>query len=213
MSFCRDAPPEFNDHQRDVFCVFSGHGVSRLRDHLNDSKHFAHENRGRHAPNFDVNAGLMGMDDADDTNVDSESGTNTPVMNVNVAGNHAPGATPVAPGPATGHPTAPFHQAMLNNNPWAPQNFTSSNLHGNGQHLALSQSAPAATGQLWAGNGNTPTHLQGHNLPPPPPLLAHGHGHGHGNAQQVTGMMGATVLDDVDEGDETFGDESELMND
>ena len=34
-----------------------------------------------------------------------------------------------------------------------------------------------------------------------------------GNAQQVTGMLGATVLDDVDEGDETFGDESELMND
>jgi len=26
-------------------------------------------------------------------------------------------------------------------------------------------------------------------------------------------MLGATVLDDVDEADETFGDESELMND
>jgi F-box and leucine-rich repeat protein GRR1 len=33
--FCREAPPEFNDHQRDVFCVFSGHGVTRLRDYLN----------------------------------------------------------------------------------------------------------------------------------------------------------------------------------
>jgi F-box and leucine-rich repeat protein GRR1 len=51
--FCREAPPgtlpshfhpislytntytEFNDHQRDVFCVFSGTGVSRLRNYLN----------------------------------------------------------------------------------------------------------------------------------------------------------------------------------
>ncbi|KAK5200607.1 SCF ubiquitin ligase complex subunit [Cryomyces antarcticus] len=28
-------PPEFNDHQRDVFCVFSGNGVNRLREYLN----------------------------------------------------------------------------------------------------------------------------------------------------------------------------------
>lgn len=35
LVFCREAPPEFNDHQRDVFCVFSGVGVSRLRTFLN----------------------------------------------------------------------------------------------------------------------------------------------------------------------------------
>jgi F-box and leucine-rich repeat protein GRR1 len=33
--FCREAPSEFNDHQREVFCVFSGTGVARLRDYLN----------------------------------------------------------------------------------------------------------------------------------------------------------------------------------
>ncbi|KAF2001747.1 RNI-like protein [Amniculicola lignicola CBS 123094] len=33
--FCREAPAEFNDHQRDVFCVFSGIGVQRLRNYLN----------------------------------------------------------------------------------------------------------------------------------------------------------------------------------
>ncbi len=50
--FCREAPPglssppalcppslmtraEFNEHQRDVFCVFSGVGVARLRGYLN----------------------------------------------------------------------------------------------------------------------------------------------------------------------------------
>ena len=32
--FCRDAPAEFTHPQRDVFCVFSGEGVHRLREHL-----------------------------------------------------------------------------------------------------------------------------------------------------------------------------------
>ena len=29
-------PTEFTDHQRNVFCVFSGEGVNRLRNYLND---------------------------------------------------------------------------------------------------------------------------------------------------------------------------------
>ncbi|KAI9812204.1 MAG: SCF ubiquitin ligase complex subunit [Pycnora praestabilis] len=37
--FCRDAPAEFTDHQRDVFCVFSGVGVNRLRLYLNEAAH------------------------------------------------------------------------------------------------------------------------------------------------------------------------------
>jgi F-box and leucine-rich repeat protein GRR1 len=37
LVYCREAPPEFNDHQRDVFCVFSGVGVARLRSFLNTS--------------------------------------------------------------------------------------------------------------------------------------------------------------------------------
>lgn len=32
--FCRDAPAEFTHPQRDVFCVFSGDGVQRLREYL-----------------------------------------------------------------------------------------------------------------------------------------------------------------------------------
>jgi F-box and leucine-rich repeat protein GRR1 len=35
--FCREAPPEFTDHQRQVFCVFSGQGVGNLRRYLNDN--------------------------------------------------------------------------------------------------------------------------------------------------------------------------------
>jgi len=34
VGFCRQPPEEFNPHQRDVFCVFSGDGVERLRRHL-----------------------------------------------------------------------------------------------------------------------------------------------------------------------------------
>ena len=36
-AFCREAPPEFTQPQREVFCVFSGEGVSRLREFLNRS--------------------------------------------------------------------------------------------------------------------------------------------------------------------------------
>ncbi|KAK0727581.1 hypothetical protein B0T26DRAFT_638275 [Lasiosphaeria miniovina] len=40
-AFCRDAPPEFTDHQRQVFCVFSGLGVVNLRKYLNQERSFA----------------------------------------------------------------------------------------------------------------------------------------------------------------------------
>ncbi|KKA26324.1 hypothetical protein TD95_003516 [Thielaviopsis punctulata] len=36
----RSPPPEFTDHQRELFCVFSGSGVSNLRDFLNNDKRF-----------------------------------------------------------------------------------------------------------------------------------------------------------------------------
>lgn len=47
-AFCRDAPPEFTEHQRNVFLVFSGDGVKNLRRYLTNSPNFAdlHENRG-----------------------------------------------------------------------------------------------------------------------------------------------------------------------
>ena len=157
-----------------------------------------------------VNGSEMGIDDPDDQNIDSGSGTNTPIMNVNVTGTHPPGMTPVAPGPASAHATALYQQALQMNHDWAPQMANSTHAYMQGGGPGLSQSAPASTGGvMWiGGSANAQTQQP---LPPPPPM--HGHGHGHGNAQQVTGMLGATVLDDVDEGDETFGDESELMND
>ncbi|OWB74185.1 hypothetical protein B5S31_g3968 [[Candida] boidinii] len=32
--FCREPPQEFNPHQKSIFCVFSGDGVTKLRKHL-----------------------------------------------------------------------------------------------------------------------------------------------------------------------------------
>ncbi|KAI1080739.1 RNI-like protein [Whalleya microplaca] len=40
-SFCREAPSDFTEHQRAVFCVFSGNGVINLRKHLNTQEEFA----------------------------------------------------------------------------------------------------------------------------------------------------------------------------
>ncbi|KAK1835332.1 SCF E3 ubiquitin ligase complex F-box protein grrA [Podospora conica] len=39
--YCRDAPAEFTEHQRSVFCVFSGQGVLGLRRYLNNERTFA----------------------------------------------------------------------------------------------------------------------------------------------------------------------------
>ncbi|KAI8959262.1 RNI-like protein [Daldinia sp. FL1419] len=40
-AYCREAPPDFTEHQRAVFCVFSGQGVTGLRDYLNTQPEFA----------------------------------------------------------------------------------------------------------------------------------------------------------------------------
>ncbi|KAI4864911.1 RNI-like protein [Hypoxylon rubiginosum] len=39
--FCREAPSDFTEHQRAVFCVFSGQGVAGLRQYLNTQPEFA----------------------------------------------------------------------------------------------------------------------------------------------------------------------------
>ncbi|KAI8624753.1 RNI-like protein [Xylariaceae sp. FL1651] len=46
-SFCREAPPDFTEHQRAVFCVFSGAGVAGLRNYLNTKDEFAEYREGR----------------------------------------------------------------------------------------------------------------------------------------------------------------------
>ncbi|KAI9934257.1 SCF ubiquitin ligase complex subunit [Aspergillus wentii] len=66
-TFCREAPPEFTQQQREVFCVFSGDGVSRLRDYLN-----------RSAPPFREETEATMYDD--DEELDEEEGQVTGLM-------------------------------------------------------------------------------------------------------------------------------------
>ncbi|KAJ5163021.1 Leucine-rich repeat cysteine-containing subtype [Penicillium coprophilum] len=70
-AFCREAPPEFTQQQRDVFCVFSGDGVNRLRDHLNRSE-----------PSFQEEVEATMYDD--DEELDEDEGQMTGLMNATV---------------------------------------------------------------------------------------------------------------------------------
>ena len=200
LTFCREAPPEFNDHQRDVFCVFSGTGVGRLRDYLNQEKARAMAGDGSTTPSLIGDGdrdGDGGIDiDVDTDNLDSD-GSNTPVLNVDVHSHHRAGMTPVIPmpGPSSGllfssQQVGPGHQMA-----WQ------SHHHGGGMgSVLLSSSAPASTGSgMWGYHSSAP---HPHPQPTGPPA----------GAQHVTGMMGAAALDDVDEGDEVF-DGSETMGD
>jgi F-box and leucine-rich repeat protein GRR1 len=66
LAFCREAPPEFNEHQRDVFCVFSGLGVQRLRVFMNTN---GGDDADRETDAFGVNDGTMYHEDEDGDNM------------------------------------------------------------------------------------------------------------------------------------------------
>jgi F-box and leucine-rich repeat protein GRR1 len=232
LAFCREAPPEFNEHQRDVFCVFSGPGVGRLREFLNQQK--AHQSADQALSvttgGSDIGDGGSIMGDGsvagvvgeagEDENPDSD-GVSTPVIAVDVGGNvlgYTPGATPAVPTPPPHHSIAPppLLTQTLHNQAW--QNF--------GQHHSnLSHSAPATMGPVFwnipptphpqgLGIGSLHSHsgsLGSHQFP-----SSFGGGGGQAaGAQQVTGMMGATVLHEVDEeddGDDEGMEGSEIMD-
>ncbi|ROT34524.1 SCF E3 ubiquitin ligase complex F-box protein grrA [Sodiomyces alkalinus F11] len=50
--FCRPPPPEFTEHQRGVFCVFSGTGVSKLREYLHTAPEYEALRDWSHTPRF-----------------------------------------------------------------------------------------------------------------------------------------------------------------
>lgn len=142
--FCRDAPPEFNEHQRDVFCVFSGNGVARLRQFLNEQKDAARASPSQtdSVPPSVVSEGDQ-MEDIDDHNSD---GSGTPVMVVDVQSQYSQGHTVLGPSiiPWQMHPY-PGHM---------------------GTPSTLSQSAPSTSGPGWPGGPPPPlqsnsSHLAG----------------------------------------------------
>lgn len=66
LAFCREAPAEFNDHQREVFCVFSGNGVKRLRNFMNTN---GGEDVDREGDGFGVDDRTMFREDEDGDNM------------------------------------------------------------------------------------------------------------------------------------------------
>ncbi|KAI9742826.1 MAG: SCF ubiquitin ligase complex subunit [Claussenomyces sp. TS43310] len=60
-AYCREAPPEFTQHQREVFCVFSGQGVMGLRRYLNNERAL------RRANGLDDDEVTLNGDDDDQT--------------------------------------------------------------------------------------------------------------------------------------------------
>lgn len=208
LTYCREAPPEFNDHQRDVFCVFSGTGVSKLRDFLNQQKAHAAAAAAANAGGEGSIVGDSSSEFGSEIDAPPQPGgpvtvvpgpSATPMLTMNVAGNYTPGATPGIPTPA---PSIFIPQHIQHGQPNAPPQPP---FHLGGGST-LSQSAPASTTM------NPPWHNH-----PAHGLGVAGYGGQHGNqqgggAQHVTGMMGAAILDEVDEGDEAFGEGSELMD-
>nr|POE88350.1 scf e3 ubiquitin ligase complex f-box protein grra [Quercus suber] len=209
LAFCREAPVEFNEHQRDVFCVFSGNGVERLREFLNERQAAADQAR-RQAPSEVHSSADEDMEDedlamdGDAARHGSSAGDQTPAIEVNVSSQFAPGATPIVPMPGSGSNSL-FAQAILDQQmqhsqpPWPSQP-----IQGPPQHF--SSSAPASTSPAAAARPwpviTVPQQQQPQQFPPPQ----------IGGDQHVTGMMGATMLEDLDEADEIFGEDSEVMD-
>ncbi|KAK2629103.1 hypothetical protein QTJ16_002206 [Diplocarpon rosae] len=79
--FCREAPAEFTEHQRNVFCVFSGMGVMGLRNHLNSLE----ASEGGYDPMID------GPLDDDDDQTMTGMGDTTAMMGATILGDNEDG--------------------------------------------------------------------------------------------------------------------------
>lgn len=125
--FCRDAPRDFTEHQRQVFCVFSGPGVIGLRKFFNNKDEFAeYHEPGMRRPR--VSNGLPaqipevdGFDDADGVEDDDMGEGSEIALDTEPNNNMA-----VPPPP----PPLPFHHGSAGAPLWQPQ-VTPVNL-GNG---------------------------------------------------------------------------------
>lgn len=210
--FCREAPPEFNDHQRDVFCVFSGPGVARLREHLNKIDSYltpdGEDNEGGIRPrvpphrHFPPPAAIIPADMMDDEDLEDDGGA-TPdngendddaqpnVITVPRTTRMNAGAMAFVPMIQPGH-FVPGAQ---------PLQFSDMANYINPRFI---NAGPVYT-RIAGGRG---LDFAASQIPPPPPVPQAGTADagtstapagGAGAAQQVTGMMGATMLEDADD--------------
>jgi len=213
--FCREAPPEFNDTQRDVFCVFSGAGVSKLREHLNgmtdyltlidpddDSRdgdglprmptvrrHYHQQMPPVNNDNTDMIDEDLGDDtelnDAGDDGQDEPTVIQVPIISTPTANNTRPISVNQPQGYAHGiaHGLQPFDMpSFAGINPSQIPTMNQPPTYPFNPNIQTSQHAPRVS----AGPSSAPSHIR--------PIHPSG-----GSAHQVTGMMGATMLEDNDE--------------
>lgn len=181
--FCREAPAEFNDHQREVFCVFSGNGVSRLREYLNGATGPAAE---------------TGM--ANDSDDDNDGATLR----------HHP-----LPPPPPHHTMPTWHNPPFQTHHQHHQHHQHHDIEdedmedeGDGVDTPNDHIMDAAAhGHFLALDvHSTPANDPDQMIGPSQASAPHEHGGGgtlwaggNGEAQHVTGMMSAAMLDDVDD--------------
>ena len=124
--FCRDAPPEFTHPQRDVFCVFSGEGVGRLRDYLNRLARDQEERDAAEAESVvdgEDSAGGDAVSDDGTIGEDREEETvvgrdiRQPRLMTNPYAGHFASMTPSAPSPPPIHRSAPWEPVPMDLNP------------------------------------------------------------------------------------------------
>ncbi|KAK3984748.1 SCF E3 ubiquitin ligase complex F-box protein grrA [Cladorrhinum sp. PSN332] len=161
--FSRDAPQEFTEHQRSVFCVFSGQGVASLRRHLNNEQRNFADLRITDPTTADANAtalagatlnaqvgqlqnGDINLDDTEADLVDDDDGLDEATEMMIDAPNA--GINALAPGAIPAVPPIPAFQHHLPVNTWA--NVVG--LHSFPAQPVQVQDAPLAL------------------VPPPPPL-------------------------------------------
>lgn len=129
--FCRDAPAEFTHPQRDVFCVFSGDGVQRLRDYLMRLAMDEAQREGREAIDDSLLDGVdsPGADTmSDDGTIDGNDHLLDPVLNPHRHGLSFASTPRSRPRPRSLHelpsyhvemPLLPFEQVQPTG-PWTP---------------------------------------------------------------------------------------------
>lgn len=113
--FCRDAPAEFTHPQRDVFCVFSGEGVQRLRDYLMRLAMDEAQREGREAIDDSLLDGVdsPGADTmSDDGTIDGNDHLMDPALNTNLQGMAFAGNPRTRPRPRSLHELPSYHVEM-----------------------------------------------------------------------------------------------------
>ncbi|KAK9790478.1 putative F-box domain-containing protein [Seiridium cardinale] len=175
-TFCREAPSDFTEHQRQVFCVFSGPGVTGLKRYLNSKEEFAQfhplsETRTIpiHDPDAFEDNDVVEDDDMGDGSEIALGADNDEAQNSNA---DAPPPPPPPPAPGPG----PIASSWLD--PHSPNSQDMANHAANGPPPAAALDTFAVTAHM--PTSTTPTQEAPHLQMPPLLIFQHQESHVRG---------------------------------